>query len=238
MRMELPLPGKGTYASWEASLPVLKKSRLFAGIQENEILPMMNCTGAYLKKFRRGETIILTEDAVPCAGLILSGAVQMVQEDVWGVRTILMSLGEGEFFGESFACGTQLHATVSYEAQSEGKAVFFPFHRMLTMCGSACAFHQRLVENMVILLADKNARLMTKLEILSKRSLSQKILALLSAEAQKAGSLYFTLPMNRDEMAEYLCVNRSALSRELAGMRDKGLIDFDRNTFRLLRGEG
>ena len=236
--MEMPLSKKDIFAAWEGDLPVLKGSQLFAGIRESEILPMMNCTGAYRKKFRRGEAIIVTEDTVPCAGLILSGTVQMVQEDVWGVRTILMSLGEGEFFGESFACGTQLHATVSFEAQTEVTTVYFPFRRMLTMCGSACAFHQRLIENMVILLADKNARLMTKLEILSKRSLSQKILALLSAEAQKAGSLYFTLPMNRDEMAEYLCVNRSALSRELAGMRDKGLIDFDRNTFRLLRGEG
>lgn len=83
--------------------------------------------------------------------------------------------------------------------------------------------------------SDKNTRLMAKLEILSKRTLTQKILSLLSFEAQRAGSLYFTLPMNRDEMAEYLCVNRSALSRELSLMKDKGLIDYDRNTFRILR---
>ncbi|HCW22335.1 MAG TPA: Crp/Fnr family transcriptional regulator, partial [Lachnospiraceae bacterium] len=120
-------------------------------------------------------------------------------------------------------------------AQTDSKAVYFPFHRMLTMCGSACSFHQRLIENMVFLLADKNTRLMAKLEILSKRTLTQKILSLLSFEAQRAGSLYFTLPMNRDEMAEYLCVNRSALSRELSLMKDKGLIDYDRNTFRILR---
>ena len=232
--MEMPLPKSEINTAQKALLPVLKKSQLFAGIQENEILPMLHCTGAYQKEFRREEVILLTEAAVPCAGLILSGTVQMVQEDVWGVRTILMSLEPGEFFGESFACGTQLHATVSFEAQTDSKALYFPFHRMLTMCGSACSFHQRLIENMVSLLADKNARLMAKLEILSKRTLTQKILALLSSEAQKAGSLYFSLPMNRDEMAEYLCVNRSALSRELSQMRDKGLIDYDKNTFRLL----
>ena len=145
--MEMPLSKKDIFAAWEGDLPVLKGSQLFAGIRESEILPMMNCTGAYRKKFRRGEAIIVTEDTVPCAGLILSGTVQMVQEDVWGVRTILMSLGEGEFFGESFACGTQLHATVSFEAQTEVTTVYFPFRRMLTMCGSACAFHQRLIEN-------------------------------------------------------------------------------------------
>ena len=233
--MNIPVSHKEVPAVWEAALPVLKKSQLFAGVQENEIVPMLHCTGAYQKEFRSGEPILLLEDTMSCAGLILSGTVQMIQEDVFGVRTILMTLGPGEFFGESFACGTQLHASVSFEAQTDSKAVYFPFHRMLTMCGSACSFHQRLIENMVFLLADKNTRLMAKLEILSKRTLTQKILSLLSFEAQRAGSLYFTLPMNRDEMAEYLCVNRSALSRELSLMKDKGLIDYDRNTFRILR---
>ncbi|MEE8817196.1 MAG: Crp/Fnr family transcriptional regulator [Lachnospiraceae bacterium] len=233
--MEMPVPHREVPAAWEAALPILKKSQLFAGVHENEIVPMLHCTGAYQKTFQSGEAILLKEDSVPCAGLILKGSVQMVQEDVFGVRTILMTLGPGEFFGESFACGTQLHACVTFEAQTDTKAVYFPFHRMLTMCGSACSFHQRLIENMVFLLADKNTRLMAKLEILSKRTLTQKILSLLSFEAQRAGSLYFTLPMNRDEMAEYLCVNRSALSRELSLMKDKGLIDYDRNTFRILR---
>lgn len=232
--MKIPDPKQ-----WEALLPVLKKSQLFAGIAEGEILPMLHCTGAYQKHLPGGRVILLEQDAVSCAGLILSGTVEMVQEDVWGVRTILMSMGEGEFFGESFACGTKSLATVSFEASSDVEVLFFPFHRMLTLCGSACVFHQRLIENMVRLLADKNARLLEKIEILSKRNLTQKILALLSARAQQAGSLYFALPMNRDAMAQYLCVNRSALSRELARMKEEGLIDFDRNTFRLLKsGDG
>lgn len=119
-------------------------------------------------------------------------------------------------------------------AAENTKAMILPFHKVLHSCSQACPFHQQLIENMVTMLADKNAQLMKKLQVTSKKTLRKKILTFLSFQSQRSKNSNFSLSLNRTELADYVCANRTALARELARMKKDGLIDFDHNTFTLL----
>ena len=112
--------------------------------------------------------------------------------------------------------------------------LFMPFDRVMHSCTMACQFHHRLIENMVKIIADKNRDLMQKVDVVSKRTIREKLLAYLSIQAQVQNSRYLEIPLGRVELAEYLCVDRSALTRELAKMKEDGLIDYDKNCFRIL----
>lgn len=208
---------------------------IFSGIKAEEIQSAFGCVGAFNKKYHRGEYIILLEESVKSVGVVLSGKVQMIQEDLWGNKAVLLTMGEKELFGESFACGSKLVSSVSFVAIEETNALFLPFERVMHTCMHGCQHHHRLIVNMVALIAEKNALFIQKIEIMSKKSLREKIFAYLLFQASNNDSKYFTIPLGRVQLSEYLNVDRSALTRELNNMRDEGFIDFDKNTFRILR---
>ena len=137
-------------------------------------------------------------------------------------------------FGETFACGEDTMSVVTFVVSEDAKILFLPVDRVMRSCTMACVFHHRLIENMVRIVANKNRDLIRKVEVVSKRTIREKLLAYLSIQAQTQESRYFEIPFGRVELAEYLCVDRSALTRELAKMRDEGLIDYDKNCFRIL----
>jgi CRP-like cAMP-binding protein len=145
-------------------------------------------------------------------------------------------MGAGELFGESFSCGMDRNATVSFWTTTDSKILFLSFRRIMCSCSMSCKFHHRLIENMVTLIAKKNVALMDKVDILSKKTLREKIATYLLQEAGKQNNSYFDIPLGRVQLAEYLCADRSALTRELNTMRDEGLIEYDRNTFHILKG--
>ena len=173
----------------------------------------------------------LEHDNIQDGGIVLKGSVHMLKEDVWGHQTLLAYMGPGELFGETFALLHEQASHVSFLAAAETKVLFLPADRVLNPCKNHCPFHETLSRNFLLLLGKKNLRLMEKIEISSKSSLREKILAYLSIQAQKQGSKYIKIPLNRTEMASYLHANRSAMTRELADMQAEGLIEFDRNTF-------
>ena len=173
----------------------------------------------------------LEHDNIQDVGIVLKGSVHMLKEDVWGHQTLLAYMGPGELFGETFALLHEQASHVSFLAAAETKVLFLPADRVLNPCKNHCPFHETLSRNFLLLLGKKNLRLMEKIEISSKSSLREKILAYLSIQAQKQGSKYIKIPLNRTEMASYLHANRSAMTRELADMQAEGLIEFDRNTF-------
>jgi len=208
-------------------------SPLFAGITAEDRRSMLHCIGYRLRSFRRGEIVVFEEEQVRFVGLLLSGAVDMVKEDLWGDKTLLLRMGRDEIFGETFACGSDPSSTVTFVVAEDADVLFLPFHKILHTCTHVCAFHYRLIENMVRVIADKNRELLYKVEIISKKTLREKILSYLSREAEQQGSRYVELPLGRQELAAYLCADRSALTRELASMRAEGLIDYDRRTFRI-----
>lgn len=216
-------------------LSELKTMKLFYGIQESEMTAMLGCIGAYLKEYKKNQYIITLEENVEAVGILLSGKVDMIKEDLWGNKTLLVSMQKGELFGESFSCGIVKNATVSFVADTASMILFLPFSRILRTCNMSCKFHHRLIENMVTVIAEKNIVLMDKVDILSKKTLRKKIATYLLQEASKQQSLYFDIPLGRVQLAEYLCVDRSALTRELNTMKAEGYIDFDKNTFRVLK---
>ena len=190
----------------------LGKMSLFAGIREEELSPMLHCLQSFEKSYQKGELILLESHAVRNVGLILSGTVHMVKEDEEGFEALILSMKEGELFGESFSCGSHMDARVSFLAAAPSTILFLPFHRVIHTCNMTCTFHHRLIENMVRMIGDKN----------------------LQAETQQSQRV--NVPLGRVELADYLCANRSALTRELAAMKQDGILDYDKNVFVLLKG--
>jgi len=209
-------------------------SPLFAGITPEDRKAMLDCIGYHVASFQKGDIVAFEAENIRHIGIVLSGAVDMVKEDLWGNRTMLIRTQKNEMFGETFACGTDNLSVVTFVVSEPARVLFLPFDRVMHSCTMACVFHHQLIENMVRIIADKNRDLMRKVEVVSKRTIREKLLAYLSLQAQVQGSRYFESPLGRVELAEYLCVDRSAMTRELAKMKDDGLIDYYRNCFRIL----
>lgn len=210
------------------------ESALFAGIRKEDMAGMLDCIGYHIRSYEKGAIIAFEEETINHVGVVLEGKVDMVKEDLWGNRTMLVRMGKDEVFGETFACGEDAISMVTFAAAERTQVLFLSFSRVMHTCSHACAFHQTLIENMVRIIARKNRELMRKVEVVSKRSLREKILAYLSIQAQQQGKKTFEIPLGRLEWAQYLCVDRSALTRELAKMQEEGILDYHRNTFKLL----
>lgn len=207
---------------------------IFNGICEEDLPAMLNCLGSFQKNYQKDEIILLESNEVRSVGIILSGIVHMVKEDSEGYQTLLVAMKDGELFGESFSCGSHLDAHVSFFAAAPCTVLFLPFHKIIHSCKMSCTFHHRLIENMVQLIGDKNVQLMHKIEVISKKTLREKILTYLQQQALDQDSRQFTIPLSRLELAKYLCADRSALTRELSYMQKGGLISYEKNTFQLL----
>ena len=209
-------------------------SPLFYGIKPEDLKPMLSCIGYHIGSFRKGDIVAFEEENIQHIGIIISGAVDMIKEDLWGNKTMLVRMRKDELFGETFACGSDNVSVVTFLVSEDAQILFMPFDRVMHSCTMACVFHHRLIENMVHIIANKNRDLMRKVEVVSKRTIREKLLAYLSIQAQIQESRYFEIPLGRVELAEYLCVDRSAMTRELVKMKETGLIDYDKNCFRIL----
>lgn len=214
-------------------LALIKKNPLFAGINEGEIVSMFGCLGAYIKAYKKDEITILPSDKVKCVGLILKGRIHMVKENEDGNETLLIDLKAGDLFGETFACGTQQDSSMTYRAAADTEALFLPFSKVLNVCTVSCPYHHRLTENMVKMICEKNVRLMEKVEVISRKTLRDKIMSYLEIQSEKQGSRKFDIPLGRVDMAEYLCADRCALTRELSKMQEEGLIKYEKRTFEI-----
>lgn len=210
------------------------KSPLFDGISSEDRKTMLGCIGYHIGTFQKGDIVAFEEENIKHIGIVMAGSVDMVKEDLWGNKTMLVRMRKDELFGETFACGQDNLSMVTFVVSEDAKILFIPFNRVMHSCTMACQFHHRLIENMVHIIANKNRDLMRKVEVVSKRTIREKLLAYLSIQAQVQESRYFEIPLGRVELAEYLCVDRSALTRELAKMKEDGLIDYDKNCFRML----
>ena len=209
-------------------------SPLFHGIKQDELNAMLSCIGYHIGTFKKGDIVAFEGDNLKHIGIVMKGSVDMVKEDLWGNKTMLLRMGKDELFGETFACGSDSLSVVTFLVSEDAKILFMPFDRVMHSCTMAWQFHHRLIENMVKIIADKNRDLMRKIDVVSKRTIREKLLAYLSIQAQVQNARYFEIPLGRVELAEYLCVDRSALTRELAKMKEDGLIDYDKNCFRIL----
>ena len=207
---------------------------LFEGIAYEDRSAMLGCIGYHIRSFRKGDIIGFEDENIKHVGIVVEGSVDMIKEDIWGNKTMLVRSRKDDVFAETFACGSDNLSVVTFQVSEDATILFLPFHRVMHNCTMACQFHHQLIENMVHVIANKNRDLMRKVEVVSKRTTREKLLAYLSMQAQVQQTRYFDIPLGRMELAEYLCVDRSAMTRELAKMKEEGLIDYDKNCFRML----
>ena len=214
--------------------PILKRTKLFSGVGEGDIASLLSCLGARKKEYKKGEYILREGEHISDIFILVEGKIHIQKDDYWGNRSILSVISVGEMFGEGYAApesGALLNDVVAVEDSS---VIFFDVKRILTTCSSACRFHNMIVQNMFFAISDKNRKLVQKLGHMSGRTTRAKLISYLSEEAKRQGSSAFTVPFNRQQLADYLCVDRSAMSNELCKMRDEGMIKFEKSRFELL----
>lgn len=217
--------------------PAMAVSPLFRGIPTEELNALLDCMGAARRRYRRGELILRRGDLAQRLGLVLSGAVHIVREDFWGNRTIVGLAESGEVFAESYACLGSEPLEVSALAAAETEVLFLDAGRAVAGCGRGCAAHAQLSRNLLALLAGRNLALTRKMGHMARRTTRDKVLSFLSAQALRAGGPAFDIPLDRQQLADYLAVDRSALSAVLSRLRGEGVLEFHKNHFRLLRPE-
>ena len=211
---------------------IIKDNPLWSGIEYGDFEKMFGCIEAKTRNYRKGDIILMSGGALNFIGLVLSGSVRIIKEDIDGNITILTELSASDIFGEVFACAGIDRSPVTVQASEICEILFINYKKIISSCPSACVFHSRLIENMLGLIANKNLMLNQKLEILSKRTTRDKLLAFF--DIKRGTAKKFTIPYNREELAHYICVDRSAMSNELCKMRDEGLIKFRKDEFELL----
>ncbi len=217
-------------------LPILAQSLLFQGVSLTDLPHLIRCLEPKEVTYPKDYTIIEEGDILDELAIILSGSVSIVRHDFWGNRTLVAKLGVSDIFAETVAC-TADKSVASVISEEKTVVLFLGVEKILSTCPSACVFHHIIIENMVKLLAQKNLSLMQKMNHITKRNTREKLLSFLSEQALHSGRQKFSIPFDRQQLADYLCVERSAMSSCLSRMRSDGLIEYTKNTFILKQGE-
>ena len=215
-------------------IPILRRTKLFAGVSEDEVGTMLSCLDARLHEYKKGEYVLRQGEHLNHITVLVSGELHIRRDDYWGNRAIVNRIAVGEMFGEAYIApesGALLNDVVAVE---DSVAIFFDVRRVITVCSSACRFHAMVVQNLFFAISEKNRTLVQKLGHISQRTTREKLISYLSEEAKRQNSASFTIPFNRQQLADFLSVDRSAMSNELCKMRDDGLLEFEKNQFKLL----
>lgn len=215
-------------------IEVLKRTQLFSGVNEDEISAMISCLQAKLLFFQKGDYVFREGERIENITVLVKGKLLVQSIDYWGNRNIVNVIRVGEMFGEAYVApesGSLLNDVI---AEEDSAVIFFDVRKILTICPTACRFHSMVIQNLFFAISEKNRKLVQKIGHMSKRSTQAKLLSYLSEEAKRQNSSHFTIPFSRQQLADFLCVDRSAMSNELCKMRDEGLLQFDKNQFTLL----
>lgn len=210
---------------------IIKENPLFTGIEEDEIEEMFHALGAYVETYEKEEFIFRMGEHVDLLGIVLRGNAHIVKEDFWGNRNILTKIGPGEIFAETYACLHSEELGVDVIAAEKSEVLFLNIYKVTGMHKAEERFHHILIRNLLDVLAGKNLMLTSKMGHMTQRSTREKILSYLSEQSRKAHSAQFIIPFDRQQMADYLSVDRSALSKELSKLQKEGLIAYEKNRF-------
>ncbi len=207
---------------------------LFDGIAASDLTALLGCLGARHMTYAKGEIIMAEGSPAKDVGILLAGQVQLVRTDYYGNRSIMMNIRPGQLFAESFACASAERLPVSVIAAEDCAALLLDCSRVLTSCCNACAFHSRIIFNLLQIVAKKNLALHRKALITAKRTTREKLMTYLLLQAKETGRADFTIPFDRQGLADYLEVDRSGLSAEMSKLKKEGVLDYYRSDFRLL----
>lgn len=211
----------------------LKSVGLFTGMDAADLESVLTCLGAEVKGVHKDEIVLLAGEKPRDIGIVLSGQFHILKEDYEGNRALVAAVTPGEIFAEALCCADVAESPVTVIADTESTVMLLGFPRILRTCRSACLFHTTLIKNMLGLLANKNLQLQKRMEVVGLKSIRMKITRYLESFVPSQGR-NITVPFNREELADFLCVERSALSHELARMKKDGLIEYKKNNFLLL----
>lgn len=214
---------------------VLKSVALFEGIDSADLGSMLDCLGAKRKTVAKDEIVLLAGERPRDIGIILMGQLHIIREDYDGNRSLIAAVAPGEIYADTLCCASIRESPETVIANTPSTVLLLHFTRVLHVCPNTCSFHEKLIENMLRLIAGKHLLLQSHLEIISLKSVRAKVMRYLETFRAIQGS-EITVPFNREDLANYLCVDRSALSHELMKMKHDGLIEYSKNRFSLLEG--
>ena len=213
---------------------ILQQCPLFRSIAPGELSAVLACIGAKTRRFAKGEAIFSEGDPAGCFGILLQGSAQVVREDYFGNRSIITRLEAPDLFAEAFVCAGVETMPLAVVALEDTQALLIDGQRMLHTCSNACAFHQQLIFNLMKILATKNLMCNQKIEIISQRTTRDKLMTYLLMQAKRQKRRCFVIPYDRQELADYLAVDRSGLSAEISKLRREGVLECQNTQFSLL----
>ena len=212
---------------------VLRNSPFFSGMSDQEILSIMHCVEGRIISRRAGEYIFRAGEAASEMGMVLTGSLLITQTDLWGHRNIMAKCHPGDFFGEPYAATPGSVLNISVSAEEDSEILMLNVGKLLTTCPTACEHHSRLIRNLVSVMAGKVLKFNDKITHMSKRTTKEKLLSYLSSEALRQGKLSFDIPYDRQQLADFLCVERAAMSTALSGLQKEGLLKTKGSHFEL-----
>ena len=213
---------------------VLLKCALFKNINEKDLGHLLKCLDTYTKSYKSGEYVFFAGNEVNYIGVILSGSAEIIKENLAGSVHIMAFLDPSHIFAEGIVCTRERISPVTIRVKEDATILFIPYGRITKSCGNSCDFHNQLVQNMMMILGEKNFSLNTKIELLTLKGMREKIASFLLNESRIHKSLTFQITPNRNEMAEYLNVSRTSMCRELARLKEEKIIDYYQKSFKIL----
>lgn len=213
---------------------ILKTTPLFRGMELEGMEKILECLGAKCKSYKKGALICSAGDEIDSMGVVIEGGVTIENDDIWGNKTILEHVGRGQVFGESYACLPGEPMLVSVAASEDAVILFLNVGKVLNVCGSGCRYHSILVRNLLNVAAAKNVTMSRRIFYTSAKTIRGRLLSYLSDQALRQGSNRIRIPFDRQQLADYLGVDRSALSHELGKMQKEGLLEVKKNQFFLM----
>lgn len=208
---------------------------IFDGIDEGKKEILKSCLHTVKKTYAKNEVIFSYGDKITSICYIIKGSVQLSKDDYNGNKIIAAKVFSGESFAEAFVCSGIKHSKINAKAIEETEILFLDFQKVLSVCSNTCPFHKKLIENLIKIVAKKNLFLQERVELLGKKTLRERIMHFLNKEKEKQHVEIFDISYSRDEFAEYIGADRSALSRELSKMKKQNLIDYHKNSFKIIR---
>ncbi len=215
----------------QSHINVLQKSKLFKNFNTKDIQKILDNSKLQIQSFEKGEFVVLQHRPLKKFGILLDGNCQIIKEDIEGNRMIFDTLGAGNFFGEAIVLSSFNISPVSIIVKKNTTILWFEKDFLFKNYNT---FDIKLIENIMTVLANKNYILNNKINILSKRSIREKLLAYFHFEVQKNNSNHFVLPFTKSDLAEYICVERTAMYRVLKNLCDEGIISIDKRKITIL----
>jgi CRP-like cAMP-binding protein len=213
----------------------LTEAGLFQGFETDEVSSMINCLKPRFADFEKGQAVALHGNDFTGVGIVVCGKVKIQKETISGKMILLDELGPCEMFGAGLSISKITKMPVSIWAAVETAVLFFDLNRLIFTCSSECTFHKRLIRNMFVVMSSKIVEKTKKITILKNATTRDKLMAFFEIQMEEANSRQFTITLNRNELADYIGSNRSAMSRELHNMRNEGIIEFNGNHFYILK---